>query len=162
MKDAKSVASASSTVSYPKAKGYIGMVDPKIAVCQDCRVCETHCAAVHDHACGLTLNRIWQTRDVFHGEYGILACKQCIAPSCVAVCPVDAFYIDKKTGARCIDLEKCTGCMECIDACPLEPTRINFDDVRNVAIKCDLCKDRPEGPACIQFCPTMCLELKKY
>lgn len=158
----KGVASASKTVSYAKAIGYIAMVNPQISVCQDCRNCELYCAAVHDQACGLKLNRIWQTRDVFHGEYHVLTCKQCIAPSCMVACPVDAFFIDSKTGARCIDAEKCTGCGECIDACPLDPPRINFNDVKNVAIKCDLCKDRLEGPACVQICPTMCLELKKY
>lgn len=162
MSDTKRGFSEAITNPYPMAKGYIGMTDPTVATCQDCRNCEMNCAVVHDHACGLTLNRIWQTRDVFHGEYGILACKQCIAPSCMAACPVDAFYIDKKTGARCIDTEKCTGCMECIKACPLDPPRINFDPVRNVALKCDLCKDRPDGPVCVQFCPVMCLELKKY
>ncbi|MBU3948705.1 MAG: 4Fe-4S dicluster domain-containing protein [Proteobacteria bacterium] len=154
--------SADKTAFYPKAMGYISMVDPKESVCQDCRSCEMYCAAVHDAACGLELNRIWESRDPFRGEYFAYSCKQCIAPSCVAACPEDAMYIDEKTGARCIDEEKCNGCAACIKACPVEPPRINYNSVKKKAVKCDLCKDRPDGPVCVQMCPTMCLTLKKY
>lgn len=148
--------------SIPKAVGYVSMVDPEISVCQDCKVCELYCAAVHEGACGAELNRIWESSDTFKGEYFSYSCKQCIAPSCLAVCPTQAIYIDEKTGARCIDPEKCSGCKLCIKACPMDPPRINFNSIKKKAVKCDLCKDRPEGPACVQMCPTMCLELKKY
>jgi Fe-S-cluster-containing hydrogenase component 2 len=137
------------------------MVAPEISVCQDCGLCELVCATAHDGACGPTLRRLWLKRNPFISEYIVLTCPQCQAPSCMAACPVDAIFIDSKTGARCIDAAKCTGCKDCIEACPLDPPRINFDDVKDVAIKCDLCKDRADGPACVQYCPTMCLELKK-
>ncbi len=154
--------SGDKTSFYPKAMGYISMVDPKESVCQDCRSCELYCAAVHEAACGLELNRIWESRDPFRGEYFAYTCKQCIAPSCVEACPEDAMYIDKKTGARCIDEEKCNGCQKCIRACPVEPPRINYNSVKKKAVKCDLCKDRADGPVCVQMCPTLCLTLKKY
>jgi Fe-S-cluster-containing hydrogenase component 2 len=146
----------------PKAMGHIGMVDPKISVCQDCKVCELYCAAVHEGACGLELNRIWEVRNPFRGEYYVLTCKQCISPSCMAACPVKAILVDEKTGARYIDQDLCTGCKLCIQACPLDPPRINFNSVKKKAVMCDLCKDREEGPVCVQMCPASCLELKKY
>jgi Fe-S-cluster-containing hydrogenase component 2 len=31
---------------------------------------------------------------------------------------------------------------------------------KRAAIKCDLCIDRPEGPACVQACPTKALSLR--
>ncbi|MEL7656697.1 MAG: 4Fe-4S dicluster domain-containing protein [Bacillota bacterium] len=145
-----------------KATGFIAMTEPNIAACQDCKVCELFCATIHDAACGSELNRIWQHSDVFAGEYFTYSCKQCISPSCLEACPTNAIYVDEKTGARCIDEEKCIGCKACIKACPLDPPRINFDSINKKAKKCDLCKDRPEGPLCIEMCPTQCLVLKKY
>ena len=29
------------------------------------------------------------------------------------------------------------------------------------AKKCDLCRTRPEGPACVQYCPVRCLGVSK-
>lgn len=149
-------------MGFQKAKGYIGMTDPSVAACQDCKVCELFCAATHDGACGSELNRLWESSDIFAGEYITYSCKQCLAPSCMDACMVEAIYIDEATGARCIDAEKCIGCKACIKACPLDPPRINFDSINKKAKKCDLCKDREDGPVCIQMCPTMCLQLKKY
>jgi Fe-S-cluster-containing hydrogenase component 2 len=146
----------------PKAKGWIGMVDPGISVCQDCKVCEMFCALIHEGACGPELTRIWEVSDPFRGEYYVLTCKQCLSPACMAACPVQAIMIDEGTGARYIDQEKCTGCKLCMAACPLDPPRINFNSVKKKAIMCDLCKDRPEGPICVEMCPRMCLELKEY
>ena len=149
------------TVPLKKAKGYIAMVDPDLSACQDCKICELYCASVHDGACGTELNRIWEFSDPLSGTYFAYSCKQCTTPSCMAACPTGAIYIDEGTGARCIDEKKCNGCKACIRACPLEPPRINFDSVNKKAKKCDLCKDREEGPVCVQMCPKECLVLKK-
>lgn len=146
----------------PKSRGYIDMVDPQVSGCQDCKVCEMYCALVHDGACGAELNRLWQISDTFRGKYYVLGCKQCISPSCMAACPKQAIVVDERTGARFINEELCNGCKLCIQACPLEPPRINFNSVKKKAVMCDLCKDREEGPVCIQMCPTTCLELKEY
>ena len=129
------------TVSYPKTSGYIGMTPPVESVCAACGTCELVCAMSHDGACGPTLRRCWLDRDHFTSSYELLACKQCNHPECMEACSVGAMYVDEKTGARCIDPEKCTGCELCIEACPFDPPRINIDTEKNVAIKCDLCKD---------------------
>jgi Fe-S-cluster-containing hydrogenase component 2 len=41
----------------------------------------------------------------------------------------------------------------------VETVKIDGRDKR-AAIKCDLCIDRPEGPACVDACPTKALSLK--
>lgn len=146
--------------NMPKAVGYISLVDPKVSVCSDCGSCELVCALAHSGACGPTLRRIWLERDPFQGHYEILACRQCSPAPCVEVCPTGALYVDEKTGAKVINEDECIGCGVCVDACVFKPSRINFDPQKNVAIKCDLCKDRPGGPECIRQCPNICLELR--
>jgi Fe-S-cluster-containing dehydrogenase component len=57
-----------------------------------------------------------------------------------------------------IDEELCTGCKDCIEACPLEV--MQFDRGRKVAQKCDLCVDRLDAglqPACVASCPSHCI-----
>lgn len=136
------------------------MVDPSVSTCQDCRTCELYCAAYHDGASGLELNRLWQTRNIFRGEYGVLTCKQCLSAPCMAACPRDAISEDAESGAKIINPELCNGCKLCIKACPCEPPRINFNSLEKKALKCDLCAGRPGGPICVEKCPTMCLEIK--
>jgi Fe-S-cluster-containing hydrogenase component 2 len=65
--------------------------------------------------------------------------------------------IDEATGARYIDSEKCKGCGACVRACPLTPERnvIKSKKVgdKRIYFKCDLCRDREEGPVCAEICP---------
>ena len=84
------------------------------------------------------------------------------------VCPVNAFRIEGKTGARYIDEEVCVSCGRCAEACPFpvtsedratnlitlhQKTRITYDADKDVFTKCDLCYWRAEGPACVEACP---------
>lgn len=69
----------------------------------------------------------------------------------------------------CIDEEgivyineaECIGCSLCQKACKFTPSRINMVKSKNKeerkAKKCDLCRGRAEGPACVQWCPAVCL-----
>lgn len=144
-----------------KAIGYIDFVDPKVSVCCDCGTCELVCALAHSGACGPNLRRIWLERNPFEGHYEILTCRQCSPAQCVEACPTGALYVDEKTGIKVINEEECIGCGACVDACVMESSRINFDPVKNVALKCDLCEDRPNGPECVRQCPNVCLEVVK-
>lgn len=147
--------------SYPRASGHIGHVPEEESVCADCGTCELVCATHHEGACAPFLTRCWCYRDQMQSEYEVFTCLQCDIPLCMEACRVGAMFIDDKTGARCIDATKCNGCRLCMKACPYTPPRINYDPERKICIKCDLCKDRPEGPACVQYCVTECLTLVK-
>jgi Fe-S-cluster-containing hydrogenase component 2 len=68
---------------------------------------------------------------------------------------VDAFMRDEKTSAILIIPEKCTGCRNCVTACPVNA--IQFDKAAHKAVKCDLCYGDPE---CVRYCPTKALEMK--
>jgi Fe-S-cluster-containing dehydrogenase component len=64
-------------------------------------------------------------------------------------------------GVVYIDESECIGCGLCRKACVFEPPRINLDAVApretRRARKCDMCRSRPGGPACVQWCPVRCL-----
>jgi len=81
-----------------------------------------------------------------------VVCQQCLNPSCVTECPVNALEQDKD-GIVHVNEELCTGCERCIEVCPLGA--ISIDPSKNVAIICDFCGGIPE---CIQWCPTKTLE----
>jgi Fe-S-cluster-containing hydrogenase component 2 len=73
--------------------------------------------------------------------------------------------IDSRTGARYIDNEKCIGCGRCVAVCPLMPEkqviRFKSEKEKKLFFKCDLCKDRVEGPICVQNCPALALVYSK-
>jgi carbon-monoxide dehydrogenase iron sulfur subunit len=61
-------------------------------------------------------------------------------------------------GRMIVDLDKCTGCWSCIEACPFDA--IFKDEERNVPIRCDLCMDL-EVPACVHSCHTLALAVEE-
>ena len=71
--------------------------------------------------------------------------------------------IDEKLGIAYVNEAGCIGCGLCARACKFQPTRIamkkNKDRKKWKAAKCDLCRNRPEGPACIEYCPVRCIGL---
>ncbi len=100
-------------------------------------------------------------------------CRQCDDAPCAKVCPVGALTF----GNDCIELheEICIGCKLCTIACPfgairpaaetmpsvdysVEPgsmlTLESVTGLKTIAVKCDLCKGREGGPACVEACPT--------
>jgi Fe-S-cluster-containing hydrogenase component 2 len=142
-----------------KAIGRIMEVPHEQSVCAGCGTCELMCALVHEGDAGPMHQRIWVDRNEFRGFPTITPCHQCDAPECYFACPTGALKIDPKTKARYIDEKECKGCLACKEACAYEPSRINYDAAKDIAIKCDLCKDRAEGPACVEFCPQQAIIL---
>jgi Fe-S-cluster-containing hydrogenase component 2 len=93
-------------------------------------------------------------------------CKQCPVAECWAVCPANAIRIDPNNGARYIEESACIDCGKCEAACPfpvqgteeaglayVQVKRVSRDAALKVFVKCDLCRGRPGGPACVESCP---------
>jgi Fe-S-cluster-containing dehydrogenase component len=109
---------------------------------------------------GRGLSRIfidYATVDMMHK---VNSCQQCKNHPCLDACPekVQAMQIDEN-GIVYIDEEKCVGCRACYRACPFEPKRIGFNPKTKKSLKCDLCRGREGGPACIEDCQVSCIGL---
>jgi len=143
-----------------------GVIKVDEHLCLECRQCELACSLYHERECNPHLSRIHVKFDDFAPEFPTIEiCRQCDQPECYYACTSlhkeAAIYIDSKTGARAIDDGKCVGCGACVKACPFMPSTeiISFKEVKGKKIyyKCDLCKDRAEGPICVEFCPSSAL-----
>jgi carbon-monoxide dehydrogenase iron sulfur subunit len=137
--------------SLPSAQGRL-LFDPKY--CRTCRVCEQACSIIREGYARPTVSRI----NVIFNEFAppesaiqALYCFQCHDAPCIIACPNGAMTRESATGAITILEEKCSGCMKCRKACEWAVPKLHKE--RKVAIKCDLCCGREEGPACVQFCP---------
>lgn len=153
------------------------------AQCIGCRACELACAAAHV-AGGATIGslrgplvpRLYLTR--VEAVRAPVACRHCEAAPCAAVCPNAA--IRRTAFGVQVEAEKCVGCKTCMAACPvgaMEMAHVLVDGapaLRRVvdpatgeaalepallASKCDLCRERPAGPACVAACPRSALSL---
>ena len=136
----------------PAAAGHIATNPLK---CSGCKTCMIVCALYHGNEVGPNRARLKVTQatiDLFNTT--ITTCKQCAHAECYYVChaeSVGAMYVDKETGARVIDPNKCVGCLKCVKACPQYPNApIWFNEKLGVAFKCDLCGGEPQ---CVKYCP---------
>ncbi len=122
--------------------------------CVGCERCVLACALVHGGNTNPRFSSVmWKTEFAEHYMRTPMFCQQCAAPDCYAACPVEgAMIINEGTGARLVNQAKCIGCRKCVEACTYTPSRVSFDITDKIAIKCDLCRDRKDGPACIYVC----------
>lgn len=121
--------------------------------CRACRACEMACALTREGAISPSLARIRVTFDEFAPTSIVAAsyCPQCSDAPCMDACRVQAMSRHPRTGAVMIDVDVCVGCMRCAKVCPWGIPQRHPD--QRLAIKCDLCSDLPEGPACVRYCP---------
>jgi tetrathionate reductase subunit B len=95
-------------------------------------------------------------------SYTPMLCMHCRNAPCIAACPIkDAIY-RRDDGLVVIDPQKCTGCRNCLDACPYGC--IYYNDNLRLAQKCTGCAhliDREvwQQPRCADSCPTEALKL---
>jgi len=83
-------------------------------------------------------------------------CMHCADAPCKDACPVDGAIYRRDDGLVVIDTDTCTGCRNCVDACPYRA--IYFNDDLNLAQKCTGCAHLLDGgwsvPRCADACPT--------
>lgn len=131
-----------------------GRIEHDSSLCAGCGVCSLMCSLYHEGETSITLSRSELVRDPFEGIYSMNMCRQCLSASCYEACPQKdlALCIDKVTGVKYINSENCTGCGECISACPQKTAGIKLNPEKEIAFKCDLCRGRDNGPICVEYC----------
>jgi Fe-S-cluster-containing hydrogenase component 2 len=143
--------------------------------CVGCHTCELACAVAHteaDTVLGAVLsgeklqprNSVVQVAVEPGGQVVKLStqCRQCEDAPCVRVCPTGATYRTETYTE--VDQRLCIACRLCTMVCPFGAIRVITAKVagreKRAAVKCDLCIDRPGGPACVEACPTKALSLR--
>ncbi len=139
--------------------------------CVRCGHCAWSCASSHDDG----VSRLVRRGDKIvtlaaSGDDPLLvpsSCQHCDNPACMIDCPTGAIGRDPR-GEVFIREDLCTGCGNCAKGCPWDNIQMaprarakgatvaerTPGRTRDVAVKCDLCKGRDGGPACVSSCPT--------
>lgn len=155
-------------VAFPVSGGYLVVDSMRCCGCQNCMMA---CAMTHYGVTNPNLARIQIVGDSFQHfplDMSINQCHQCKEPKCVEVCPTQACHIaEDQDNVREISPEKCIGCMQCIDACPNTPSRLQWNYEEGHSQKCDLCHNTPYWDhetgangtrACESICPEVAIK----
>ena len=86
--------------------------------CTGCKVCELICSFHHYNFFSTSFSRIHIFNDYFLGIIKPIIVCSAQSLNVIIACPINAIYIDEKTGAKIIDTEKCDACGKCAEACP--------------------------------------------
>ena len=146
-------------------------------LCVRCDYCEKACAATHGNVS--RLNR--EAGATFNNLHVPTSCRHCEHPHCMKDCPPDAIH--RSPNGEVYIEDTCIGCGNCERNCPYgviqmgvasdeKPSLLKWllmglgpepgSEIKakgggsaiKKAVKCDMCGDRDEGPACVQACPT--------
>ncbi len=142
--------------------------------CMSCYTCMSACYESARKRGKVALPRLM----LVHTESGSMPnqCRHCEDAPCANVCPTGAIRLESnKVG---LHEELCIGCKMCVMVCPfgavlpgsevMPSVNYMFEESvdmgvavavgsKTVAIKCDLCEGRDEGPACVKACPNKAL-----
>ena len=106
------------------------------------------CSFKHEGLFSPARARIHIVKDDEAGVEIPVVCRQCIKPSCLTACLEEAISQDPASGVVSVDDTKCSGCGDCMEACPYGAIALHPDT--GIAVKCDLCGGNPE---CVVHCP---------
>ncbi len=126
--------------------------------CIGCMACEDACADKwgfpHSdvHELSSLKNTVVQQWDE---TYVPRLCMHCEEPTCASVCPVGALHKTAE-GPVVYDVDKCIGCRYCVQACPFQVPKYQWNKPNPKVTKCNMCYERIEAgkqPACVEACP---------
>jgi len=123
-------------------------------LCIGCRACEVACVMAHHNEQHALSARHFTPRITVVKEgnkYSAVTCHHCENAPCIQSCPNGA--IGRMRDSVQVDEQKCIGCKACVVACPFGTMEVVTTAQAATAQKCDLCLDRPQGPACVANCP---------
>jgi Fe-S-cluster-containing dehydrogenase component/CRP-like cAMP-binding protein len=128
--------------------------------CVRCGHCSWSCAQAHDDGVSRLVRRGEKVvvRDAAEGTTRALivpaSCQHCKHPACMLECPTGAIGRDVR-GDVFVHEDLCVGCGQCVKACPWGSVQMapRGSGEGRVAVKCDACRDRTGGPACVSACP---------
>jgi formate dehydrogenase iron-sulfur subunit len=143
--------------SGPVTNGHALLLDT--TRCIGCGACSAACKEqnglpleIEDRSTAYT----WTNVEKRAGQNVRRMCMHCLSPTCVSVCPVGAMQ-KSPTGPVVYDSKKCIGCRYCIQACPFNVPKYQWDKAIPVVAKCIMCAPRlakGQPTACASVCPT--------
>lgn len=130
---------------------YALLIDEKS--CWGCKACEVACKQENQLPEGIRYISVTEdgpkiTAGKLDFVYRVNRCLHCDSPPCAEACPVEAIT-KRADGLVVLDVEACTGCALCVEACPYQA--IGYDDRMGKVYKCNLCVQRVDKgllPAC--------------
>ncbi|MGH7281584.1 MAG: cyclic nucleotide-binding domain-containing protein [Polyangiaceae bacterium] len=134
--------------------------------CVRCGHCAWSCASAHDDGVARLVRRgdkvVVGAREASSALLVPNSCQHCENPACMIDCPTGAIGRDPR-GDVFIREEICIGCGNCAKGCPWDNIQMAPRSTGNkatsaiVAVKCDVCTGREEGPACVAACPVQAI-----
>jgi CRP-like cAMP-binding protein/Fe-S-cluster-containing hydrogenase component 2/thioredoxin reductase len=148
------------------------------SLCTRCDNCEKACADTHEGTSRLDR----KSGPVFDLIRVPSSCRHCEHPHCMKDCPPDS--IRRTIEGEVFINDTCIGCGNCVTNCPYDVIQMATVDnnpkrpslwqwlvfgqgtepgtkgkesdqtASKLAVKCDMCKDLANGPACVRSCPT--------
>ncbi|MCG8509528.1 MAG: 4Fe-4S binding protein [Rhodospirillales bacterium] len=118
----------------------------KKALCTNCLLCMQACSWAHERPHqSLAFSRV-RIEDDWPVVKTIGVCVACPKKPCIEVCDDDALSWD---GYLRLDKDKCTQCMDCVDACTFKGIQVDPRD--SMPLFCDTCEGEFN---CVPACPT--------
>lgn len=135
-----------------------------LAKCLGCRSCELACYNNHSWETPFRYLREFYQKDkgrLIYSKYSY-GCNHCEEPECIIACPEKSYY-KKQNGIVLHNTTKCSGCGDCIRACPFGAPQYNSS--LGVVDKCDMCVSRlGKGldPYCVEICPVNAIKIGDF